>query len=65
MKKLMSMLLSLVLCLCLLEAPASSLLNDSGVPVDSGISAVGPEDPEDPLRPMNDDFPGEWDSTID
>lgn len=65
MKKLMSMLLSLALCLCLLEAPVNNLHNGGKEPADSGIGTVEPKNPEEPVRPMNDGFPGEWDSTVD
>lgn len=54
MKKLISMLLSLALCLCLLEVPVNNLHNDGKEPADSGISTAEPKNPEDPLRPMND-----------
>lgn len=65
MKKLMSMLLSLALCLCLLEVPVNNLHNDGKEPADWGIGTVEPKNPEEPVCPMNDDFPGEWDSTVD
>lgn len=65
MKKLMPMLLSCALCLCLLKAPGSDLVNGCDWPSAPEVGTEETENPDEPLRPLDDDFPGEWDSTID
>lgn len=60
MKKLVSVLLSFVLCLCLLVFSMENAPNRNGTPDDPNLITVDPEIPEESVQPMNDDEgPGE------
>lgn len=54
MKKIVSMLLAFALCLCLLEVSIGNLPNGDDTPDNPGFSTVEPENPEEPVQPMDD-----------
>ena len=57
MKKLTSLLLSLLMCISLLpgQAHAADVPEDAEPP--AVVEAVGPEAPEEPLMPLMEEFP--------
>lgn len=60
MKKVVSILLSLALCLCFLATSMGNMPNGSITPNDPDLTTMEPESPEEPVQPMNDDDgPGE------
>ncbi len=64
MKKVVSVLLSLALCLCFLAASMGNKPNGSSTPNDPDLTTVEPETPEEPVQPMNDDGPGDRNEDI-
>lgn len=62
LKKLATLLLSLLLCLSLLPGQASAADTAEAVPpIQTEASETGqPDNPNEPVMPLSDEFPGEW-----